>query len=145
MSSITVLIKKLSPDAIIPTRATPGSAGFDLYAIRDYEMNEHEIIETGIAMDIPPGFVGLVFARSGKAFKKKVTLSNSVGVVDSDYRGEVKVALSDLKKETQVEEIKKGDKIAQILFMELPYVGLQEVPELGETKRGEGGFGSSGR
>lgn len=145
MSSCSVLVKKLDPEATIPTRATDGSAGWDLYSLKDYSMEQHQIVETGIALDIPQGFVGMVFVRSGLGFKKKITISNSCGIIDSDYRGEVKVALSDLKKEFEVEEIKKGDRVAQILFIELPSTTLIVSDKLTETKRGDGGFGSSGR
>ncbi len=145
MNSVTVLVKKLDPEAKMPTKATPGSAGYDLYALEDTVVNGHAIVRTGLAMDIPEGYVGKLFARSGNAFKYKLTLSNSTGIIDSDYRQEIKILITDLRQgEHEPHTYLKGDKIAQIIVEENPTVYFQEVKKLSETER-DGGFGSSGR
>ena len=141
-------IKRMDKRAILPTYGTKYSAGADLYALLDEDLviapSETVLVHTGICMEIPTGLVGLVFARSGLATKKKgLAPANKVGVIDSDYRGEIMVPLHNHTKEEKV--IKHGERIAQIIFM--PYIMEQfdEVDELSETVRGEGGFGSTGR
>ncbi len=141
-----VNIKKLNDKAVIPTYGSEYAAGADLYANLDekviIEPGESKFIKTGLCFEIPTGLVGLVFARSGLACKQGLAPANKVGVIDSDYRGELLVALYNQSKETK--EINDGDRIAQISF--IPYVkGLfNEVDELSDTKRGNGGFGSTG-
>lgn len=140
-------IKRMDKRAILPTYGTKYSAGADLYALLDEDLviapSETILVHTGICMEIPTGLVGLVFARSGLATKKGLAPANKVGVIDSDYRGEIMVPLHNHTKEEKV--IKHGERIAQIIFM--PYIMEQfdEVDELSETIRGEGGFGSTGR
>ncbi|AKC95725.1 dUTP diphosphatase [Sneathia vaginalis] len=140
-------IKRMDKRAILPTYGTKYSAGADLYALLDEDLviapSETVLVHTGICMEIPTGLVGLVFARSGLATKKGLAPANKVGVIDSDYRGEIMVPLHNHTKEEKV--IKHGERIAQIIFM--PYIMEQfdEVDELSETVRGEGGFGSTGR
>lgn len=140
-------IKRMDKRAILPTYGTKYSAGADLYALLDEDLviapSETILVHTGICMEIPTGLVGLVFARSGLATKKGLEPANKVGVIDSDYRGEIMVPLHNHTKEEKV--IKHGERIAQIIFM--PYIMEQfdEVDELSETVRGEGGFGSTGR
>ncbi|MBE2989376.1 MULTISPECIES: dUTP diphosphatase [Sneathia] len=140
-------IKRMDKRAILPTYGTKYSAGADLYALLDEDLviapSETILVHTGICMEIPTGLVGLVFARSGLATKKGLAPANKVGVIDSDYRGEIMVPLHNHTKEEKV--IKHGERIAQIIFM--PYIMEQfdEVDELSETVRGEGGFGSTGR
>lgn len=140
-------IKKINDKAIIPTYGTEFSAGADLYACSDEKIIikpfETKLIHTGICMEIQNGLVGLVFARSGLATKKGLAPANKVGVIDSDYRGEIMVPLHNHTKEEKV--IEHGERIAQIIFM--PYVKeeFNEVLDLTETIRGEGGFGSTGR
>lgn len=140
-------IKRMDKRAILPTYGTKYSAGADLYALLDENLviapSETVLVHTGICMEIPTGLVGLVFARSGLATKKGLAPANKVGVIDSDYRGEIMVPLHNHTKEEKV--IKHGERIAQIIFM--PYIMEQfdEVDELSETVRGEGGFGSTGR
>lgn len=140
-------IKRMDKRAILPTYGTKYSAGADLYALLDEDLviapSETVLVHTGIYMEIPTGLVGLVFARSGLATKKGLAPANKVGVIDSDYRGEIMVPLHNHTKEEKV--IKHGERIAQIIFM--PYIMEQfdEVDELSETVRGEGGFGSTGR
>lgn len=140
-------IKKIKETAVTPTYGSEFAAGADLYACMENKVvlqpGETKIIHTGIAMEVPMGYAGLIYARSGLATKKGLAPANKVGVVDSDYRGEVMVALHNHN--TKAEEIEPGERIAQIVIT--PYLkGLyQEVENLEETKRGEGGFGSTGR
>ena len=146
MKQEIVEIKKINEKAIIPTYGSQDAAGADLYAcIDDKEtINPHEtkLIKTGIAMAIPQGLVGLIFARSGLASKRGLAPANKVGVVDADYRGEVMVALHN---HTDIEQsIEPGERIAQMAFV--PYIkgSFTIVDELSETVRGAGGFGSTG-
>lgn len=143
-----VNIKKLNENAIVPTRGSEYAAGYDLYAIAD-ESNKIEIqpnemvkIKTGLAMEIPEGYFGAVFARSGLATKRGLRPANCVGVIDSDYRGEIIVALKNDSGGLQV--INEGERVAQIVIM--PYLPLEfnEVDTLEDTDRGAGGFGSTG-
>ena len=138
-------LKLLKENAIIPTYGSTYSAGADLYAAIDEAItikpNETVFIGTGIAFEIPLGFVGLVYARSGLGCKKGLAPSNKVGVIDSDYRGELIVALHNHSQETHV--INPNDRIAQIVFT--PYLkgNFQVVDDLNNTTRGDGGFGST--
>ena len=140
-------IKKLHPDAVIPTYATDGSACFDLYAAEntlvDFISKPQATVSTGLAFEIPEGWQMKVFIRSGIARKHRVTLTNNVGIVDSDYRGDVTLLLSALKGGHLI--IKKGDRIAQAQLMPVHRVTFEEVTELTETERGAGGFGSTGK
>lgn len=146
MKEQKVEIKKLNDSAIIPTYGSLDAAGADLYAcIEEPETilpHETKLIKTGIAMAIPKGLMGLIFARSGLASKRGLAPANKVGVVDADYRGEIMVALHNHSNTMQTIESK--ERIAQMVFV--PYVkGLFEVVnELDETTRGDGGFGSTG-
>ena len=136
-------IKKLSEDAIVPTRANDTDAGWDLYVPHDFLL-PHEtraLVPTDISMAIPTGYVGLIWDRSGVAVKKGV--HRFAGVIDSGYRGEVKGCLWN-SSEWDV-HFRKGERIAQILFQAIPECDLIEVEELDTTERGEGGFGSSGK
>ena len=141
-----VEIKKLNENAIVPTYGTEFSAGADLYAIVDgsvtIEPGETKMIGTGLAFAIPEGLVGLVFARSGLASKKGLAPANKVGVIDSDYRGEVRVVLHNHGKVAQT--IENGERIAQIAFVPYYSADFAVVEELDATVRGEGGFGSTG-
>jgi|SRR5581483_6770625 len=142
--SISIPIQKLSPDAIIPVRAKPNDAGFDLSTIEDFKMapGERYLASTGLALAIPPGYVGQVCPRSGLALKYGLTIVNSPGIIDADYTGIVKVIL--LNTGTIPIEFKKGDRIAQLLIIKLAPTVLKEVSNLDETARGTGGFGSTG-
>lgn len=145
----TVLkIKKVHPDAVIPARATDGSAGMDLYAVLDTPLSiaagERALIPTGIAIGLPSvETVALVFARSGLAIKHGLGLSNGVGVIDSDYTGEIKVGLINQSSETYV--VTPGERIAQLVILPVMIPQIEQVAELDETARGAGGFGSTGR
>ena len=138
-------IKKLDEKAIIPTYGTEYSAGADLYALLDEDLEikpgETVMIGTGLAMAIPNGYVGLIYARSSLGSKKGLAPANKVGVIDSDYRGEIKVPLFNQSKETQI--IAKNERIAQIIFTPYLKVNFQETDELDDTTRGTGGFGST--
>ena len=140
-------VKKLDERAIIPTYATAHSAGADLYNMEDcpLEILPHEtvMVKTGLAIEIPDGYVGLVFARSGIASKRGLAPANKVGVIDSDYRGEWMVALHNHSEIPAT--VDGGERIAQVVVV--PYVQgcFTEVAELSDTERGEGGFGSTGK
>ena len=146
MISETINIKKLDDKAVIPTYGSEFSAGADLYALLDapisFEPGETILIHTGIAMEIPTGLVGLIYARSGMACKKGVAPANKVGVIDSDYRGEIIVALHNHSQNPVTIEPK--DRIAQIVLAPYITADFNEVEELDDTERGAGGFGSTG-
>lgn len=143
-------IKKIHEDAIVPTYATPGSACFDLYAV-DVEDNTRLIngkpqtFRTGLSFEIPAGYVILVFSRSGHGFNYSTRLSNCVGVIDSDYRGEVMVRLiRDTDSLTSPNFFNTGDRVAQAMLVPVEQVVFFETEELTETERGTDGFGSTG-
>ena len=140
-------VKKLNERARIPTYGSSRAAGADLYACETepvvIEAGETRLIHTGLAMEIPEGLVGLIYARSGLATKKGLAPANKVGVVDSDYRGEIMVALHNHGSVAQT--VEDGERIAQMVFT--PYVAMEfaEVDTLQDTTRGTGGFGSTGK
>jgi dUTP pyrophosphatase len=139
-----VKIKKLNPNAVIPTYAKEGDAGMDLVATQILSNTTFDITYgLGIALEIPEGFVGLVFPRSSIR-KYELTLSNSVGVIDSGYRGELQATF---KKTNGLDSLsyKVGDRVAQIMIIPHPTIEFEEVNELNNTERGEGGFGSTGK
>lgn len=138
-------VKRLYEEALLPTKATEGSAAFDLYAYTEAPLEPGETFKykTGVALEIPEGRVGLIFPRSGLSTKFGIRLSNCVGVIDSDYRGEIIVALHNDSYESYM--IYRGDRIAQLMIVDIPKIEIEEVAELSDTKRGIGGFGSSGK
>lgn len=141
-----VNVKKLSPDAVIPTYGSEFSAGADLYACTDGSVTINPghtvLVKTGIAMEIPEGYAGLIYARSGLATKKGLAPANKVGVIDADYRGEIMVALYN---HSQIPAtIENGERIAQIVIAPFLKADFTEAEELSDTKRGAGGFGSTG-
>ena len=138
--------KRLDPDASLPGQAHPGDAGLDLRSVMDVEVKpgERAMVRTGLAVAIPEGHAGLVLPRSGLASKHGLTLSNAPGLIDAGYRGEVVCAVVNLDREEAV-SIAKGDRIAQLVIVEIPDVRPAWVDELPESTRGEGGFGSTGR
>ena len=142
-----VNIKKLNGNAVVPTYGSEFSAGADLYACEGGEITiapgETRLVHTGISMAIPCGYVGLIYARSGLASKRGLAPANKVGVIDSDYRGEIMVALHNHSSEAQT--ICDGERIAQMVFTSYMSASFLEVDELDSTQRGEGGFGSTGR
>ncbi len=142
-----VRIKKLTDRAIIPTYGSVGSAGGDLYSAEENDVaiapNQTVLIGTGLAVEIPDDYVGLVYARSGLATKSGLAPANKVGVIDSDYRGEIKVALYNHSSESRT--VAKGDRIAQMVIAPYLKVEYDEVEDLTDTTRGAGGFGSTGK
>jgi dUTP diphosphatase len=142
----SVQVKRLRPDALVPTQAYPGDAGFDLTACERVELGPGErcVIGTGIAVAIPSGHAGLVVPRSGLAARHGLGKVNAPGLIDEGYRGEVKVILHNTDREAPF-LIEPGMRIAQLVIVELPRVELVEVEELPESERGQGGLGSSGR
>ncbi|MCL0041991.1 dUTP diphosphatase [Peptococcaceae bacterium] len=140
-----IKVKKLHPNAKIPQKATDGSAGFDLHCIEEKTVNsgEHCTLSTGLAFEIPQNYVMLIYARSGYAKKYGITLSNAVGVIDSDYRGEVKILIHNTGK-TKV-TFKPNDRVAQAIIHKLPDIEIIECDELSKTDRDTKGFGSTGR
>ena len=142
-----VKIKKLSPDAVIPTYAKEGDAGMDMVATRIINETLDSITYgTDIALEIPEGFVGLVFPRSSIR-KTHLHLSNSVGVIDSGYRGEIQATFKKIQgiSNNALDNYKVGDRIFQLMIIPHPTIQFQEVDELTTTERGEGGFGSTGK
>ena len=144
----TIRVKKLNENAIIPTYGSTEAAGADLYACLEADSvtiapGETKFIPTGISLEVPVGYGGFIYARSGIACKRGLAPANKVGVVDSDYRGEVMVALHNHGSEAKT--IENGERIAQLVLV--PYLAAEfdEVDELSDTVRGEGGFGSTGR
>ncbi len=146
MLEANVKIKKVSEDAKLPTYGTSFAAGADLYACSSeaisFEPGETKLIKTGLSLEIPEGYAGLIYARSGLATKRGLAPANKVGVVDSDYRGEVMVSLHNHTNE--VKEIEAYERIAQLVITPYLKANFEEVEELDDTERGTGGFGSTG-
>ena len=141
MRWLEIKIKKLHPDAVVPTYAKLGDAGMDLYATEQkWDDYGNFVFHTGLAMEIPEGYVGLIFPRSSIS-KTPHSLRNSVGVIDSGYRGEIMIKFAGNSTATSY---KVGDRVAQIIIMPYPEVRFVESLELTETERGSGGFGSTG-
>ena len=147
---LTFNVKRLTETAQLPIQANPSDAGWDLYADEDVEIwpGETKLISTGISLEIPDGYVGLIWDRSSMGVKG---IHRHAGVIDSGYRGEVKVCLHNSKQLIEAVSrsneltVSRGDRIAQILFQEVPAFKLVETDTLVETARGAGGFGSSGK
>ena len=143
-----VKYKKLDPRAVVPTYATPGAAAADLCAVLDEPLTltpmQRTLVPTGLAIELPgPECVALVYARSGLSIKHGLCMANGVGVIDSDYRGELRVPMVNLSNEPYT--IQPGDRIAQLMVLPILRPTLTVVEELDETERGSGGFGSTGR
>ena len=140
-------VKKLSPRAILPTYGSAGAAAADLYACLEAPVTigpgETVFIPTGLSMEIPVGCAGLIYARSGMATKRGLAPANKVGVIDSDYRGEICVVLLNHGSEPQT--IEHGERIAQMIITPILTPAYEEVEELTDTSRGAGGFGSTGK
>ena len=158
-----VKIKKLVSEAIIPTYAKPGDAGMDLTAVSVNDSINYIEYGTGLAIEIPEGYVGLIFPRSSNS-KKDLLLCNSVGVIDSGYRGEIKLRYKKIVNPSEektnirqniftnnstliykIERYEVGDKVGQIMILPIPFIEFTEVSELSQTDRGNGGFGSTGK
>lgn len=140
-------IRKLNERAVIPTYGTEFAAGADLYACMDEAVfinpGETHFVKTGIAMEIPVGYAGLIYARSGLACKKGLAPANKVGVIDSDYRGEIMVALHNHSNVSV--SVEPEERIAQLVITPYITAAFNQVEGLDDTQRGEGGFGSTGR
>ena len=142
-----IRVMKLNERAILPTYGTNGAAGADLYACIEAPVTIHPgqtvFVPTGLSMEIPEGYVGLIYARSGLACKRDLAPANKVGVIDSDYRGEFIVVLHNHGNSQQV--IEHGERIAQLVITPVFTPGFVEVSELSDTQRSAGGFGSTGK
>lgn len=149
-SKLVVKFVKLDPEAKAPFKANPTDAGWDLSCVGKPEFDDdgNMVYRTGLALEIPEGYVGLLFPRSSIA-KKDLLLTNSVGVIDCHYRGEVlakfKSFIPEFSKHIARQIYESGDRICQLIVMPIPQVEMEEVSELSETDRGSGGYGSSGR
>ena len=147
-----IKIKKLDPEAKIPKYAKPGDAGMDLYCLEAIYTGPTVTYKTGLAMEIPEGYVGLLFPRSS-VYKTGQTLTNSVGVIDSGYRGEIMLKYTRGKHVTSpnhstlnagYKEYEPGERVGQLLILPYPEIQFEEAESLTETARGEGGYGSTG-
>ena len=142
-----IRIKKLHSNAVIPTYGSLEAAGADIYACLDAAVTipagKTVFIPTGLAMEVPKGCAGLIYARSSMGSKRGLAPANKVGVIDSDYRGQVMVALHNHSQEDQV--VNPGERVAQLIITPVFTPGFREVDDLSETDRGSGGFGSTGR
>ncbi len=141
-------VKKTKALATLPQRATEGSAGFDLFAAIENSIDilpgEISMVPTGIAISIDnPSYFGMICARSGLSIKHGITLANGVGVIDSDYRGEIFIGLHNISNKTYT--ITPNQRIAQLIIVPISYTGITEITHLDETERGQGGFGSTGK
>jgi len=143
--NLQVNMKKLREDAILPTYGSPYAAGADLYACGEsvtVEAGKTVLIHTGLAMELPCGYVGLIYARSGLASKKGLAPANKVGVIDCDYRGEIMVALHNHSSEDYT--VSAGERVAQLVITSYFTADFIETDTLSDSVRGEGGFGSTG-
>ena len=142
VNNLKIKFKKVNPNAVMPTYAKQGDAAMDLYATEvTKDKYENYVYLTGIALEIPPGFVGLLFPRSSVS-RTCLSLANSVGVVDSGYRGEIMFKYRQTGDPNPI--YKTGDRVGQLMIMPYPKIELIEAEELSSTERGEGGFGSTG-
>jgi dUTP pyrophosphatase len=142
---MTLKVRRLDARARLPTRAHPGDAGLDLYALEDCVLapGERASVRTGIAIEIPDGQAGLVLPRSGLAAEHGIALVNAPGLIDAGYRGEVRVLLLNTDRSVPF-RISPGDRIAQLVLVKVESAAVEEVEELALSERGAGGFGSSG-
>lgn len=144
VKSMKVNVKRLVPEAVIPVKAHPTDAGFDLVAVSVEEDRKRNIVTygTGLAIEIPAGYVGLLFPRSS-VYKHQLELANCVGVVDASYRGEVFLKYRIVQ--PHISRYTTGDKVGQLIIIPIPEIELNEADELSDTDRGTNGFGSTGR
>lgn len=144
---MNVSVKKLREGAILPTYGSPEAAGADLYACLEENITiapgESFFVPTGLSMEIPKGYAGLIYARSGMACKRGLAPANKVGVIDSDYRGEFIVVLHNHGNKAQT--VENGERIAQLVITPVLTPAFEEVEELSDTERSGGGFGSTGK
>ena len=142
---IELKVKKIHPDAIIPSYAHPGDSGMDVYSIENYSLSPGSriLVQTGLKVEFSEGYEIQVRPKSGLALKSGITVLNTPGTVDSGYRGEIGVILINHSRETY--SVKKGDKVAQIVLAPVVKMIIKEIENLSDTSRGEGGFGSTGK
>lgn len=142
---LPIKFTKTAPEAVVPSRGRKGDAGYDLSSIEEVVLRpfERRLIGTGISIELPTGYAGLVVPRSGNAINKGLSLVNTPGLIDSNYRGELKAIAINLDPKEPI-EIHKGDRIAQLIIIAVADATFEEVEQLDETERGSGGFGSSG-
>lgn len=143
-----IKVKKINEKAVVPQRATEGSAGADLFACIDEPVEikpgEIKVIKTGIAIEIPDkNYAAFVYARSGLGIKHGICLANGVGVIDSDYRGEICVGLCNISQTSYT--VEQGERVAQMVIMPVDCAVYEEVIDINSTERGTGGFGSTGK
>ena len=142
-----IRVKKLHPEAILPTYGTEEAAGADLYACLEapvtIQPGQSAFIPTGLALEVPKGCAGLIYARSGMACKRGLAPANKVGVIDSDYRGEIRVVLLNHGQQEQI--VQSGERIAQLIITPVLTPAYAETEDLTDTDRGAGGFGSTGK
>ena len=145
MAAIELPVKRLDPEVELPTYAYQGDAGLDLRSAEDVTLRplERHLVSTGLAVAIPEGYAGFVQPRSGLALREGLSMANTPGLVDSHYRGELKVCAINLDPEREL-FISRGERIAQLVIQAVPNVEIVEAEDLDETDRGAGGFGSSG-
>lgn len=145
-NAIRLRLKKLDAGLPTPRYANPGDAGLDLYAAEETTLGpgERAMVPTGVAIAIPRGYAGFVQPRSGLAAREGLSIVNTPGLIDSGYRGEIKVIAINTDAESAI-SIARGDRIAQLVIQEVPVVEVEEVEELDETERSDGGFGSTGK
>lgn len=144
--SAPLRVRRLAPEARLPTRAHPGDAGLDLCALHDVSLapGERTSVRTGLAVEIPEGRAGLVLPRSGLALRHGISLVNAPGLIDAGYRGELQVLLLNTDA-SETFQLRAGERIAQLVLVDVALTDVVEVSELTASARGEGGFGSSGR
>ncbi|HEY4829401.1 MAG TPA: dUTP diphosphatase [Solirubrobacteraceae bacterium] len=142
---MTLKVRRLDARAVLPTRAYPGDAGLDLYALEEHVLGpgERASVATGICLEIPEDQAGLVLPRSGLAARHGIALVNAPGLIDSGYRGEVRVLILNTDR-SEPFTVSAGDRIAQLVLVRVETPAVEEVDELAPTERGDGGFGSSG-
>ena len=145
MQCIEMPVKNLSSSAVVPENAYQGDAGYDLCATEEITLKPFErcLIPTGLAVQIPEGYAGFVLPRSGMALKQGLSLVNTPGLIDSNYRGELKAIAINLDPVNNI-QVHVGDRIAQLVIMKVENIHFHQVDELSDSERGEGGFGSSG-
>lgn len=145
LETIEMPTQKLSESAVVPKNAYNGDAGYDLHATEDVTLKpfQRALIPTGLAIQIPDGYAGFVLPRSGLALKQGLSLVNAPGLIDSNYRGELKAIAINLDPQNDI-EVKKGDRVAQLVIMKVESINFVEVDKLDSSERGAGGFGSSG-
>jgi dUTP pyrophosphatase len=146
MATSPLRVRRLDPDAVLPRRAHPGDAGYDLCALEDCVLGpgERAMVRTGIAIELPDGHAGWVVPRSGLAARHGIALVNAPGLIDAGYRGEVKVLLLNTDPAAEF-EVSAGDRIAQLVVAAVAAPEVVEVAELTDSARAQGGFGSTGR